>query len=145
MFDLLNKTAVITGGGSGIGLDTVERLHAAGANVVIADITDKRTLAQKVNGLFVETNVTIESDVKSLMEKAANKYGSIDIVVNNAGIVTESPLKYTTSEDMFENFNVNTMGVFYGMKHAVDYMGNGGSIVNVASTAGSKGVINFAA
>src|SRR5699024_6991441 len=116
---LKDKIAVVTGGGSGIGLAAVEGLQRAGATVVIADLTDQTQLAEELNGLFIKTNVTKEEDVKYLMKTTADKYGHIDIVVNNAGIVTEAPLQNTSAEDMLDNYNVNTLGVFYGMKHAI--------------------------
>ncbi len=145
MFSLKGKIAVVTGGGSGIGLATVKRFHQAGATVVIGDINDHTALAEEVGGLFVQTDVAIESDVKNLMEKAYEAYGNIDIIVNNAGTFTEAPITETTEEDMQKNFSVNTLGVLYGMKHGVKYMKKGGAIVNTASTAGIRGVANYAA
>jgi len=79
------------------------------------------------------------------MEKTNEEYGNIDILINNAGTFTEAPITETTEEDMQKNFSVNTLGVLFGMKHGVKYMKKGGAIVNTASTAGVKGVPNYAA
>ncbi len=145
MFSLAGKVAIITGGGSGIGLATVRRFHEAGAKVVIADVTDQTKLAQELNGLYVQTDVAAEEEVKNLMKRTYEEFGNIDILINNAGIMTEAPIIETTKEDMMQNFQVNTLGVLYGMKHAIKYMKKGGAIVNTASTAGVRGVPNYAA
>ncbi len=146
MFSLEGKVAVVTGGGSGIGLAVVQRFAQAGAKVVIADMKDQTQLADDIGGLFVQTDVSVEEDVKSLMQKAASVYGKIDIVINNAGIMTsELPIQEEQAADFTKMFNVNTLGVFFGMKHSVGYMKDGGAIVNTASAAGITGVANYSA
>src|ERR1700733_1808702 len=85
---LAGKVAGGGGGGSGIGLASARRLHAEGATVVIGDI-DERTgaaAADELGGLFVPVDVSDESSVNGLYDAAADRYGSIDIAVNNAGI-----------------------------------------------------------
>ncbi|BAS15883.1 tropinone reductase-like 2 [Arthrobacter sp. Hiyo8] len=85
---LKDRTAVITGGGSGIGLATAKRFASEGANVVIADIDPAagEAAAAAVDGIFVKVNVTDEQEVIDLFAAAKSHYGSVDIAFNNAGI-----------------------------------------------------------
>jgi NAD(P)-dependent dehydrogenase (short-subunit alcohol dehydrogenase family) len=140
-FDLTGKVAVITGGTSGIGLSTAIRLYQSGAIVVIAGRKNGDEAAEKCGGLFVATNVGDEESVKHLMDTAADKFGGIDIVVNCAGVNRGyNELLNVEKEDFDFNYNINTMGVVFGIKHAAPHMKNGGSIVNVSSAAGVQGV-----
>ncbi len=147
MFSLQDKVAVVTGGASGIGRATVKRFASAGAKVVIADINDASALAKEVNGLFINTDVRVEDHVKALMDRTAEAYGRIDIVINNAGGGESSGpnfIPYLPAKDFEESFKLNLMGVVFGIKHSVDYMTNGGSIVNTSSIAGYQGAPTYA-
>ncbi len=146
MFSLEGKTAVVTGGASGIGLATVRRFAKAGAKVVIADITDADSVAKEVDGLFIKTDVTQEKHVKALMDKTAEAYGRIDIVINNAGGGEGSGpnfIQFLPAEDFESSYRLNLMGVVFGIKHSVDHMTNGGSIVNTSSIAGYQGAPTY--
>ena len=149
---LLNKTAVITGGASGMGLATVKRFLAEGANVVIADFNVttgneafeaaiKQGFKGKVS--FIEIDVAKESHIEKMMQSAMDNYGSLDIVFNNAGVGGAiGPLTETTTEDWDYTFDVLAKGVFLGIKHAAKLMkqhGINGSIINTASIAGLSG------
>ena len=145
MFSLKGKIAIVTGGASGFGLATVRRFAAAGAEVVIADITDSSDLAADVKGLYIETDVTKEDQVKALMDKTAATYGRIDILINNAG--GGSPpnfLTELTAEDFEEDYRLNLMGTVFGMRQAVPHMTQGGAIVNTSSVAGHEGAMTYA-
>src|ERR1700755_2512763 len=85
---LQGRVAVVTGGGSGIGLASARRMAAEGARVVIADIdvTTGEAAAEEVGGLFVRTDVTDDAGVRGLFDAAQDTYGSVDIAFNNAGI-----------------------------------------------------------
>jgi len=147
MFSLEGKAAVVTGGASGIGLATVKRFAEAGAKVVIADITDASELAGDVGGMFVKTDVTNEDEVRALMEKTAEAHGRIDIVINNAGGGEGSGpnfIPFLPAEDYEIGYRLNLMGVVFGIKHSVEHMTNGGSIVNTASVAGFQGAPTYA-
>ncbi|MPW28479.1 glucose 1-dehydrogenase [Agarivorans sp. B2Z047] len=141
LFNLDGKVAVITGGTSGIGAAAAERMAKAGATVVIAGRKNAIEFAERIGGIFVKTDVSDENSVRNLMAVANDLCGKIDIVVNCAGVNRGyNTLLESEKEDFDFNFNVNTMGVVYGIKHATQYMSQGGSIVNVASAAGVQGV-----
>ncbi|PFH87734.1 SDR family oxidoreductase [Bacillus sp. AFS088145] len=144
MFSLKGKVAVITGGGSGIGLATVRRFHQAGAKVVVADLTDETKLALEIDGLFIKTDVSKENEVQALLEKTVEAYGRIDILFNNAGIGRGLVMiSDAESVDYEVSFKVNTMGVLYGLKHGAVYLSDGGVIINSASVAGLQGVPTY--
>jgi len=92
LFNLKNKTAIVTGGGNGIGKSSCEMLSAFGANVVVSDLKldDAKKVSDKINSkggrsIAVSCNVTIDEDLVNLVETAKNAFGSIEILVNNAG------------------------------------------------------------
>jgi NAD(P)-dependent dehydrogenase (short-subunit alcohol dehydrogenase family) len=146
MFSLNGKTAVITGGSSGIGLATTRRFAEAGAYVVIADKSDASELASELGGLYVQTDVTQEEQIKNLMAKAVEAHGRIDILINNAGGGAVSKydfIQLLSAEDFNTCYNLNLMGPVFGIKHAVQYMTHGGAIVNVASIAGYQGAPTY--
>ncbi|USD19599.1 SDR family NAD(P)-dependent oxidoreductase [Microbulbifer variabilis] len=141
-FDINDQVAVITGGNSGIGLSTAKRFHKAGAHVIIAGIGSGDNAIRDIEGGdFVETDVSSESQVKELMNYAAEKFGKIDTLVNCAGINKGyETLLNVDCNDFGANYSVNTMGVVFGIKYATPHMKYGGSIVNVASAAAKSGV-----
>src|ERR1700733_854537 len=85
---LQDRVAVVTGGGSGIGLASARRLAAEGAKVVIGDLNPDagKAAADEVGGLFVPCDVTSEADVENLFKAAFDAFGSVDVAFNNAGI-----------------------------------------------------------
>ena len=133
------RTAVVTGGGSGIGLATVRRLASEGASVVVADIdTDSgAAAAAEVDGLFVRTDVTSESDVEALFAAAAETYGRVDVAFNNAGISPpDDDSILTTGLDAWRRVQeVNLTSVYLCCRAAIPHMQRAGrgSIVNTAS------------
>ncbi|MGE0483922.1 MAG: SDR family NAD(P)-dependent oxidoreductase [Gammaproteobacteria bacterium] len=149
---LEGKTAVITGGASGMGRATVLRFLDEGANVVVADFnaaTGQETVdlaAARGHGArtrFVRTDVAREADIEAMMQCALDNFGRLDIVFNNAGVGGAiGPLTETTVEAWDYTFDVLGKGVFLGMKHAARILikqGTGGSIINTASIAGLSG------
>ncbi len=136
MFSLKGKIAVVTGGGSGLGLATVKRFVAAGAAVVMADKRDGSQLAEEIGCTFIQTDVTKEEQVERLMKTAAELFGPLDIVINNAGIIMpEQRIDDAVIEDYETLFRVNALGVLLGIKYGARYMKDGGAIVNTASNS----------
>ncbi len=142
--DLSGKTAIVTGGSMGIGLGIVERLHEAGAAVVIADIAldDGLAVAERLNGarrdsaLAVRTDVSQRADIEAMVAAAVERFGGLDILVNNAGIYPFSPFLQMDPELFERVMRVNLFGVFHAMQVAATQMiaqGRGGKIVNVSS------------
>jgi NAD(P)-dependent dehydrogenase (short-subunit alcohol dehydrogenase family) len=133
------RTAVVTGGGSGIGLASVRRLAQEGAKVVIGDIdpTAGEAAAKEVDGLFVRTDVTSEEEVNALFDAAAQTYGSVDVAFNNAGISPpDDDSILTTGLEAWKRVQeVNLTSVYLCCRAAIPHMQRAGkgSIVNTAS------------
>lgn len=145
LFSLKNKVAVITGGTSGIGLETAKRLLEAKANVVISGRKDGTAIATQIGAHFIQCDVSNETSVQKLMQEAHQRFGAIDILVNNAGAnFGYNVLMDSQKQDFDKNYSINTMGVFYGIKYAVPFMNDNGSIINVSSVAGLQGVAYLA-
>ncbi|MQA80025.1 MAG: 3-oxoacyl-ACP reductase [Streptosporangiales bacterium] len=139
MTRLEGRVAVVTGGASGIGLATVERLASEGAKVVVADVADAAgaAAASSVDGLYVHCDVTSESDVQGLFRTAHETYGSVDIAFNNAGISPpDDDSILTTGIDAWQKVQqVNLTSVYLCCQAALPYMQQQGrgSIINTAS------------
>ncbi len=144
LISLENKVAIVTGGAVGIGQGIAERLHEAGAKVVIADMNQQNadSEASKLNNLradsalSVATDVSSKTDIDNLLSKTLEKFGKIDILVNNAGIFPSQPLSVMEEADFMKVIDVNLRGVFLTTKAVSKQMiaqGNGGRIINVTS------------
>lgn len=146
MSNFRDKVVLITGAASGFGKLLAETLASRGAKLVLGDI-DEDGLREVATSLGVECavlacDVIIESEVEALVELGLERFGRLDIAINNAGI--SAPMKSlaeTTEEDMDLNFAVNAKGVFFGLKYQAPAMARlgGGSILNVSSMAGIYG------
>lgn len=143
LIDLTDKTAIITGGAMGIGLGIATRLAEAGANVMIADLSEedsqKATTDLSAKGYKVKatkTDVSQEEDVKNLVQQTVSAFGSVDILVNNAGIYPNIPVAKMTFVDFDKILAINLEGVFLTTKYASEQMiiqGKGGKIINITS------------
>lgn len=152
-----NKTAIVTGGASGIGRATAKRYGEHGAAVVVADVAAEagtQTVREIVDSggeaTFVETDVTDPDGVQTMIETAVETYGSLDVLFNNAGIEGEVRNTAEEAETTFDEVvAVNQKGVFLGMKYGIQAMlaDGGGSIINTASVAaevGAPGRVSYA-
>lgn len=112
LIDLSGKTAVVTGGARGIGLGIARRLREAGANLVIADIDAAAVdlAAKELGALAVTTDVTRETDVLHLLESTLQAYGSVGILVNNAGLCSNTATLAMTVEDFDRVIAVSLRG-----------------------------------
>jgi NAD(P)-dependent dehydrogenase (short-subunit alcohol dehydrogenase family) len=143
---LENKVAVITGGAMGIGAATASRFIKEGCKVVIGDIQrgpGEAFAAQFGDqAAFAVCDVTKEDDVAVLVDLAISRFGKLDIMFNNAGIVgAVGPIDTTPASEWNASLAVLINGVFFGMKHAARVMkpAECGSIISMASTAGLMG------
>jgi NAD(P)-dependent dehydrogenase (short-subunit alcohol dehydrogenase family) len=145
LFDLTGETAIVTGGGQGIGQAITLALAEAGADVVVVqrhlDVAEET--AQMVTklgrkALALKCDVSKESDVENLVKTTMQKFGRLDIMVNNAGITFHTPSTDMTDAEWQWVIGTNLSGVFYGMKHAAREMlkKKKGSIINVSSISG---------
>jgi len=153
---LENKVAIITGAGSGIGKETALLFGKEGAKVVVADMNEsagEETVAQiKKNGegFFAKLDVSNREQAKQVVKITLEKYGRIDILINNAGIVQDAFLLKMTEEQWDKVINVNLKGVFNCTQAVVEVMMNQGNgvIINTSSIVGlngNVGQVNYAA
>ncbi len=146
---LEGKVAIITGAASGIGATTARMFAAEGARLMLGDIDAAGVgqVAAEITGAGGEaaslhTDVSSDADMQRLIAGAVEKYGSLDIIFNNAGIGMGGPITERTAEDFDRVVSVNLKGVFLGCKYALPHLlGNpaGGAIVNMSSNGGLIG------
>jgi NAD(P)-dependent dehydrogenase (short-subunit alcohol dehydrogenase family) len=139
------RTAVITGGGSGIGLASARRLASEGARVVIADVDTAagQAVADEVQGLFVRTDVTVAAEVDALFAAAVEAYGNVDVAFNNAGISPpeDDSILVTGMDAWWKVQEVNLTSVYLCCKAVIPHMQRAGrgSIINTASFVATMG------
>ena len=136
---LEGKVAVITGGASGIGREAARRFAEEGASVCVADLVDEpgKEVASKIGGLYVHADVTDEGDVQGMYREAAERFGGIDVLFNNAGIAPpdDGSILETEMEAWDRVQNVNLKSVYLCCKYGIPYLleRGGGSVINTAS------------
>ena len=134
-FDLSGKRAFITGGASGIGLAVARRFTEAGARVVIADMQDGHAVATELGGTFVHLDVSDSAAVLAALAQNCEQEGKLDILINNAGINGADGVTIEDSDEALTRklLEINTLGVYHGLKHGPAHIRDGGAIVNTAS------------
>jgi 3-oxoacyl-[acyl-carrier protein] reductase len=150
---LENKVAVITGGAQGIGRTVALGMARDGARVVVADLQGEKakSVARELQTLgteaiAVEVNVASEASVKNLAEQTFNRFGRVDILVNDAGVYLKSPVVAKSEEDWDKTINVNLGGNFLCVRAFVPAMRKqkSGRIISLASSIANTGAREFA-
>ena len=151
---LERKVVVITGAGSGMGAAHADRMAREGAKVLLTDINEAavEAVAEHIRGqggdaLPMLQDVSSEADWSEVIERAMERFGRVDVLVNNAGVLLAQAVQDTSVEDWERVFAVNVRGVFLGCKSVVPAMraAGSGSIVNISSIYGLVGAEGSAA
>lgn len=151
---LQNKVAIVTGASRGLGKGIAKKLAQEGAKVVIADMIDATDAVEEIRaeGGIAESykvNISNQEEVKGLVAFAIEKFGTLDIMVNNAGINRDGMLHKMSKENWDLVINVNLNGTFFCTQEAIKYMRekNYGRIINISSGSwlGNIGQANYAA
>ncbi|MEV0366761.1 SDR family NAD(P)-dependent oxidoreductase [Nocardia fusca] len=143
MFDLSEKVVLVTGAAHGQGAEHARQLSAHGAAVVLADL-DTAALARTAAEL-PGPQLTFELDVRdsgawrAAVDAAVGRFGRIDVLVNNAGVLRKAPLAELSEAELRFVLDVDLIGAVLGMQAVLPAMGPGGSIINIASTAALTG------
>lgn len=142
---LTGRTAVITGGAQGIGLAIAHRFVAHGARVVLGDLertkAEEAALSLGTQAIGVGCDVTSAADVANLLGAATTAFGSLDIMVNNAGITRDATMRKMDEQQFDEVIDVHLKGCWNGTRQAAAIMreNGGGSIINMSSISGKVG------
>ncbi|HTR40611.1 MAG TPA: SDR family oxidoreductase [Pseudomonadales bacterium] len=145
--NIAGKVIVITGASSGLGEAAARLLSAEGATVVLGArrVEKLKSLENELSAkggkaLAIATDVTKRDDVKNLVDAAVQKFGRIDVIINNAGLMPQSPLERLKVDEWDQMIDVNIKGVLYGIAAALPHMTRqkSGHIINVSSVAGHK-------
>ena len=150
MSRLVAKVAIVTGAASGIGLGIAQLFIKEGAKVVFSDINKSGRVAADTagkNALFIECDISSAESVKNLAAKTLEVFGTIDILINNAGIVYQKPISETSDEDWNAVININLKGPFLLTREVLPIFEKHGKgkIVNISSIAGIIGYENLSA
>ncbi len=144
---LNGRTAVITGGAQGIGLAIARTFADHGANVVIGDLDEAKAkeaaASLSADAIGAGCNVTSSSDIEKLLATATTAFGSLDIMVNNAGITRDATMRKMTEEQFDDVIDVHLRGCWNGTRQAAAIMreNGGGSIINMSSISAKVGFI----
>lgn len=148
MTDISEQTAIVTGASKGIGKAVAERFADEGANVVVNSRSPERAeaaaadIAPDRNAVGIAADVSNYDEVETLVDRAVAEFGSVDIMVNNAGITNIGPAEEFSAEEWREVIDIDLNGVFFGSQLAGQQMieqGDGGAILNISSMMGDMG------
>ena len=138
-----DKVALVTGAASGFGEGIARRYAAEGARVVVADLNDQtgHKVADEIGGAYVHADVSDRNDVRAMIGTAVERYGRLDVMVNNAGVTHVNRPMLDVGEEEFDRiFAVNVKAIYLAAMEVVPLMREqgGGCIINTASTAGLR-------
>jgi 3-oxoacyl-[acyl-carrier protein] reductase len=149
MIDLTGKSALVTGGSRGIGRACCELLARAGASVAVncrvetpwAELVAQRIREAGGNAFALAADVSVRGEAEMLVDETVDRFGRVDIVVNNAGIWKRAPIDEMSDGEWAEMMAINLTGTFHVVRAAVTPMKQvgGGRIINISSTAGQRG------
>jgi 3-oxoacyl-[acyl-carrier protein] reductase len=147
--DLTGKSAIVTGGGQGIGLASASALYAAGANLVLNYFPDEagvnRGVAESAAHGLGERAVALPADVRNaeqlrkMVAETVERFGGIDILVNNAGILRDRSFRKMSAQEWDDVIDTNLGGVFHTAQAVTEQLRDGGTIVNIASLSAVTG------
>jgi 3-oxoacyl-[acyl-carrier protein] reductase len=141
---LKDRVAIVTGGSKGIGAGIAKALAAKGARVVVSYVSDKAGADGVVKAIkdaggqafAVKADASIKTEADSLVQSAVERFGQLDILVNNGGIYQYGvPIEESTEELYHRQFDINVLGTFLVTQSALNHLGKGASIVNISSGA----------
>jgi 3-oxoacyl-[acyl-carrier protein] reductase len=144
MSELTGKVAIVTGASKGIGAGIAKGLAAAGAAVVVNYASGREGAERLVadiareggKAIAVKADVSKAADVERLFGETKKAFGSLDVLVNNAGIYRFAPLEDVTEDEFHREFNTNVLGLLLATKEAMKHFGpGGGSVINISSIA----------
>ena len=151
MSELTGKVAVVTGASKGIGAAIAKDFGAAGAAVVVNYASSKEgaeRVVAEINGkggkaIAIQGDMSQAKDVQRLFEETKKAFGSLDVLVNNAGVYAFAPLEAVTETEFHRHFNINVLGTILATKEALKYFGpGGGSVINLSSVVSENPMPN---
>jgi 3-oxoacyl-[acyl-carrier protein] reductase len=142
MSNVKNKVVIVTGASRGIGAAVAKRLARAGAIVAVnyaggrgpAEEVVQSIVSEGGDAIAVQADVSKASEVKSMFDEVIAKYGRVDVLVNNAGVMITKLIADTTDEDFTKQFEVNVRGVFNTLREAATRLADNGTIINFSTT-----------
>src|SRR5258708_20683461 len=151
--DFSGKVALVTGSSRGIGAETIKAFGRCGAQCVVNYVvdaqgknkTDATNVASELNKpLLIECDVTKPMQVEAMMKQIYDRYGGLDILVNNSGIISDRTIKKMSVDDFESVVRVNLIGTFTITQKAGAILRNGGRIINMSSVSGQLGLFGQA-
>lgn len=142
MSNVKDKVTIVTGASRGIGAEVARTLAAAGATVVVNYAGGKEAAEEVVSGIVaaggtataIQADVSNPADVKRLFDETIAKYGRVDVLINNAGVMITKLIAETTDDDFNRQFNINVKGVFNTLREAATRLADNGSIINFSTS-----------
>ena len=142
MEKLENKVIIVTGSSRGIGKEIAIQLAKNGATVIVNHSNSAKEAEQTVNTIVseggkafaIKADVSNKADVTQLFDQSISKYGKVDVLINNAGVMISKAIKNNTEDDFTKQFDINVKGIFYTLQEAYHKLADNGNIINISSS-----------